>query len=709
MKKRGDLVELIDDLMGNSKKEVSQVKRIIPGIGKIKKELGTTIWEKDEAPVNFREFLEGSEYLNNSIVLTEEQYKICEKIVGWEESPSEIFSSNKMYQELWMEITKGGGKTEMSVCIMIYVIYVLQCLRNPKAFLRGKPVEEQIYDKSYGDAWIMIIGSSFKQEQALNVLFSRLKEKIKHSPWFNNNFRLMLGKAGTEYLGADVLEEEVAEAIKEQKKRNKLPYVLFSKDSITFPKRVRVLIITGNPESGEGGDIVFFYMDEASGFQSLGGTNAAHKVHDKLQSSASTRFPGRYIGVISSYRRYVANDYMHDLIMQAQSGKAPYAYGVSKKGWELLPENQFSGFVEYKSRNNPDITLSIPIEWEKLISGPEYASKEMQYLGIPPLSSSEGGPFVENLELLDEMFDSSILARIHYSEAIEEIEGRKYVTLKPRTIVPPIFGEDRKYIITFDTSKWHNRTVLMMMHKEIVKRAIFDDGKKKRVILDSPQVVVDAILSWHPDKNDGVEVSLDNLYDVIVGISGTFDVSAVASDNWAPSLPERLHRAGINHLEITTSSKHWHPVKELVHNKLIRIPGEYYGTQIGQELVGDFKRLEINHKSGKISQAKQYTKMSPDYADCIKIGVHLFITNQELVITENQRVYRPGGVVFNPDIDRGEDIVFSLGEGLSSRKQDGEWDRRERGGSTPGIGEVMGERMKNRYGKKTKKYRPGVG
>lgn len=705
----GDFLKEIESIMGKSEDPFDSIDRIVPGLGKIKEDLGETIWEKDEVPLSFRDFLESSNFLNNSILLTERQYEICENVVGWEHCPTEIFDPSKKYQELWMEITKGGGKTEMAVCIMAYVIYILQSLRNPRAFLSGKPVEEQIYDKNFGDAWIMVIGSSFKQEQALNVLFSRLREKIKGSPWFNRNFRLLLGKAGTEYLGADALEGEVAEAIKKEKEEKNLPFVYFSKDSITFPKKVRILIITGNPESGEGGDIIFFYMDEASGFQSLGGTNAAHKVHDKLQSSATTRFPGRYIGVISSYRRYVANDYMHDLILRAQSGKDSYAYGISLKGWELLPENHFSGFVEYRSRNNPDITLDIPIEWKSLIEGPDYASKEMQFLGIPPLASSEGGPFVTNLELLDEMFDSGVSARVLYSEEIEEIEGRRYATLKPRTIIPPIFGENRKYIVTYDTSKWHNRTVMMMLHKEMVKRAIFDDKQRRRVVIDSPQVVIDAILAWHPDKNDGVEVSLDNLYDVIVGISRTFEVSAVASDNWAPSLPERLHRAGIHHVNITSSSGHWHPVKELIHNKLIRVPGEYYGTRIGNELIGDFKRLEINHRSGKIGQSKQYTRVSPDYADCIKVGVHLFITNQELVMTETQRVYRPGGVVFNPDQGLPSTEIFRGDGTLSrSRHRDGEWDRRGTVGGRESIGDVMKERMKNKYGKKARRYKPGI-
>jgi len=726
MNQDNDLLSLLpknteQDGLGKISRAVDQV---IPKTAvEYGKKLGSTIWENDEPPVRFEEFIESDQYLC-STPLSEGQYEICNYLFHWVNSAEEIFSPNKQYKELYMEITKGGGKTEIGVDGMLYIIYVLLKLRNPRAFLSNKSVQEQIVSKEYGNAYIMLLGASFKQDQAIDVLFTRLTNKIKKSPWFNRNFRLFEGKNNQEYFDKTD-DADIRKKMAEEKEFNKLSSISFHKEYILFPKMIKSMVITGNPESGEGGDLIFFYVDEASGFQTLGGANAAAKAHEKLQSSANTRFPGKYIGIVSSYRRFAAGDYIHDLVTEAQEGKLPGMVGVFRRAWDLLPASTFEVdhkpcvWIPYTCKNDPSITLDIPETWLYLFNGSKTVKNEMQYLGVPPMASLEGSPFVEDLSLLDNMFDLSVIKRVDYSVSIEklvvgsdvEVE-KKYLILQPHSIIPPPYGDDKKYILVFDTSKWHNRTVLMLMHKEMVTRNRFMPEYHRYIQTTSPQIVVDAVLAWHPDSNAGIEVSLDNLYDVIVGLSTHFNIAAAASDGWDPSLPERLNRASITHIPVTSSSKSWHAVKELMANGLLKLPGELFRTPIGMEITNDFKRLEINHRTGKIEQSKQYTKMSPDFADCIKVGVSLLTTEEELLLTVRNNTERRPGISMvstengfgDPRIPRsmGKAFPFSYGEGS-------DWISKGRFSTGKSMREQVQERAAAKYGKNRGKMRPKVG
>jgi len=145
-------------------------------------------------------------------------------------------------------VSENSGKDLLSTIAVSYVVYKLLCLKDPSAY----------YGKPSGDA-IDIINIAINAQQARNVFFKGLKNKISRSPWF-------VGKYSD------------------------------TQESIAFDKSVTAYSGHSERESHEGLNLIMAVLDEISGFGEGTALNesgkSAKNIYDAFRASVDSRFPG---------------------------------------------------------------------------------------------------------------------------------------------------------------------------------------------------------------------------------------------------------------------------------------------------------------------------------------------------------------------------------------------------------------------------------
>jgi hypothetical protein len=212
----------------------------------------------------------------------------------------------RLYQVAVLLWGKGSGKDYLSSIIVTYLVYVLLCLRDPQSYLELAPGEN-----------IDVVNVAYNADQAKRVFFSKLKARVERWKWLTDNFNVIeSGRRKNAYI-AGRLE------------------VLINDDHIEFPRKIRAWSRHSQNESFEGLNIIAWVMDEASAFLSAIKRENAEKIFSTLETSASTRFKRRYIGLIISFPRH-GDDFTMTKLAEAQRNPelGMYASGPFKT-WEV--------------------------------------------------------------------------------------------------------------------------------------------------------------------------------------------------------------------------------------------------------------------------------------------------------------------------------------------------------------------------------------
>lgn len=455
----------------------------------------------EEETVDIRTFIESDDYLNQP-PRTEFVYQELERILGESPNIEKIFSFDRLIKEyvgLW---GKGSGKSTTGFLVELYLIYILLSVKSPLGYF-------QIPDTDY----LSFVNVSVAGKQAKEEYFIRMKNCLQHASYFRRYY--------------DIYDSKSIINKAEVEKRGTID---MKSDTIDFPKGLKAVSVHSHNESWEGKNIIFWCMDEASGFVTESGQYNADKIYNTLTTSVR-EFP--YLGLIFSFPRL---DKEHDWTYKKyeESKDIEGVEGTQKSTWEVKPQKFYSGKnipFTFTTSDNEVITVEIPVEYQKqATTDPEnFLAKFMA------ICAAGGGKFFEgmNLQIIPSqrmpIFDLDTFI-------IKSVDGKKYINKDILKKNYPMKGD--KIVLTLDQSSTNCQAVMMLGHKE----KILDAEGKVQIF-----IVVDLIIVYSPDPEKGWIVDHDNftaLAQEIVDKVGGVDL--VRMDHWnALNLKQKLEKNNI--------------------------------------------------------------------------------------------------------------------------------------------------------------------
>ena len=431
------------------------------------------IWA--EKPVAFGEFVTSHLRLPP---LTDRQYQDILTFLG--DDSEKVFpdkpgiNTNGYNICVWLA-GKGSGKDYMASIIVSYVFYLLMCMRDPQGY----------FNSPTGEA-IDIVIVSYSAEQALLISFDKIKQRFKNWSWLRNHYSILWGEKFITARGR--------------------PEIRVSTDMIISHNNVRIISEHSANEAYEGYNVILWVMSEASAFKSLTKERNGNKVYSTLKTSASSRFPGRWKGLVMSFPRGdQESDFTYLLYqrsikegMDVDTGSRIFA----SKGapWEFLPANKYCGktftFEDYE----------IPVEYkEEFETDPEEC--RMKYLCEPP---KIGFSVVPESVILKAVYECPKLLRLENYTEDKLIKGTWY-GLTPEN--KQQFPHD--YLVTIDLGEVQSATALAIQHYE-----------------PEAGYILDMLFTWTPNPDLGYTVDLLNVKACVFQLVEWLGHCTVGADQW---------------------------------------------------------------------------------------------------------------------------------------------------------------------------------
>lgn len=128
------------------------------------------IWLADykEIPVDIDTFMNDELYLGKATRNGESIYPF------WRKTLNEIFDAGNKYEEIFFTGATRTGKSSTGITATAYMLYRLQCLRDPQAYFDKKDV-----------SIFSILFFNITKDMAAGVAFREFNDTLKTSPWFN--------------------------------------------------------------------------------------------------------------------------------------------------------------------------------------------------------------------------------------------------------------------------------------------------------------------------------------------------------------------------------------------------------------------------------------------------------------------------------------------------------------------------------------------
>lgn len=209
----------------------------------------------EERPVEIEEFVESKDFLGLP-PLSEIQYQIVkassqiyklDTLISLYGADKGMQRHKETYSEIILQIGKGAGKDYTSSIAMVYIVYLMLCLKDPAVYY-GQPEGNHID----------LINIAINGEQAKNVFFKYVRERLKHCPWFYGKYKI-------------------------------------TPVSVEFDKGVTLYSGHSEREAFEGLNLFMAVLDEISGFAVESNTgneraNTAQATYDTYRDSVDSRF-----------------------------------------------------------------------------------------------------------------------------------------------------------------------------------------------------------------------------------------------------------------------------------------------------------------------------------------------------------------------------------------------------------------------------------
>jgi hypothetical protein len=458
------------------------------------------VWR--EIPDSFDEFVTSPKHLHLGPLYPRQRAAVIE-LIG--DDPVRIFEDPynlepeqvaRAYQQAVLLWGKGSGKDYLCSILVVYLVYVLLCLRDPQAYLRLAPGEP-----------IDLINVAYNADQAKLVFFEKLKQRVKRWQWLHDTYNVVEA-------GRRVNEHKVGRSL-----------VSINDDFIEFPHQIRAWSRHAQNESYEGLNVLVWLMDEASAFLSKLKRENAEAIHYTLKTSAASRFGKRYVGLIISWPRH-ADDFT---MTRHKEAKLDPTLGVYADGpastWELNELTKQEPRVEIR----PGLIVPASLA-NDFISDPEGALG--RYCCQPPMAREAFIRYPDRLWSSVEVGRDPLFEWEPIVTTREEGDGevRSYRAIKltkfrelPKGIKLFAHGDPGLVNDSFSMAFGYPVPAMIMSKQiasdvlepmQIVQRKLTPDDVIDWEITVTKTVIV-AVIVWRPDPRLGMQVDLQNIEDTI--------------------------------------------------------------------------------------------------------------------------------------------------------------------------------------------------
>ncbi|MCK5017828.1 MAG: hypothetical protein KAS32_12265 [Candidatus Peribacteraceae bacterium] len=336
---------------------------------------GDQVWEFE--PVDIEEFLDSDEFLGS---ISKSLFPCVKKDIiniFWG-NPRNLLKKRR-FKEIIFKEAYGTGKSERAAIMSTYITYLLLCLRDPSQYFEFLPGSK-----------ITVINVSVSQKQAKDVVFSKIKGKIDHCPWFKNH--------GYSY-----------------DPNNKLELRFDPADSAKIdPTKIykNLYIIPGSSSqfSALGYDVICAIIDEATAYGIEKEMDKAEIIYNTLKGRVSSRFPQAGMIVMAGNPHHVS-DFLEVRLKDAEGQKDIYIV-KQRSIWEArLPDYDGDWFYfDYLKMKEVDevefgktAVIKIPIiYYDDFKNAPEMSVRNLAGISLESISR-----FFTNIDTIQSMFETS--------------------------------------------------------------------------------------------------------------------------------------------------------------------------------------------------------------------------------------------------------------------------------------------------------------
>lgn len=454
----------------------------------------------EERPVEIEEFVTSDEFLGlpplspiqYTIVRAASQIYRYDTLVSLYGIEKADIRWKETYNEVILQIGKGAGKDYTISIALVYIVYLMLCLKDPSEYY-GQPKGNHID----------LINIAVNSDQAKNVFFKYVRERLKSCPW-------MMG-------------------------RYKQP---IAPNMVEFDKGITLYSGHSEREAFEGLNLFMAVLDEISAFALESNTgneqaNTALATYDTYRDSVDSRFEQFGKVVMLSFPRFEGDfiQMKYDLgspdgetIRPAVAEKETIVRSHTFKIEEDLPDgtegNEFTitweedHIIRYSQprtfalrRPSWDVRPDRTIDSYKLSFFRNPGNALGKFACMP--SNLEHG-FFRNRAAIDNTF--------RYDNGVDE-DGVFTRDFKP--------DPTKKYYIHVDLAQKHDYCAVAIAHCE--KWVNVDEGNPTGE--PYPYIVVDAVRWWTPTKEKTVDFKDVRSYIVALKRRG-FNVELTTFDRW---------------------------------------------------------------------------------------------------------------------------------------------------------------------------------
>ena len=615
-------------------------------------------WTKG-APPSFDAYTRSGEYID-PVELSPLQLKAAKDILG--DDPKQIFSPERKISLGVLCVGKGGGKDWWSGLIQGYVITVLLHLDDP-----------QRYFKISGH--LDLLNVAITKTQAEKVFFSYFTYFIKRNKWILNHYNISSGGRAFSKIPPETPTDEFYGNI-----------TLGSGNAI-FPNDIRCQAESSQNESWEGFNVIFFVLDEISGFMSetevANGLAIFNTAYKSCISRRTTTFKG--IGLVISFPRQEKNDIIWKLYKQSlttewmcgvfafnfdfrlKSTYAEYNSDGTEKTFTFVSP-RFNKF--FRKEDSREIGINIPIYLkEDFDLDPE--GSMTAYLCIPRKTAGDWIEYPERVYACVHKDQQAIFKTSSFIETLRDEDGVEYpgLTLDIKYCMEPREIRDKyRYVAWLDAAEKHCDAVIAIARKE---RKAFRDKRGVETYLEVCRIV--DIIVWSPKPN--LPINLVNVQNFLTTeIPKYINLKEVGADQWeSAALSRKLLSKGIKPIRYNLSERHYDIAKQFFYTGQVEIFDENEYMNEGEGITGIDQMLSLRETH---LGPKNVSGIKKDKSDAIVGCINLLLgddfNNQNRPLSQNiDRIATPisgGNMVsrnnpysYNPNNQLGASPIIGSG------------------------------------------------
>jgi hypothetical protein len=586
-------------------------------------ESGESFWA--ESPLALASFVVSKDHMNQP-PLSERQQADIDSFLGVD--PKRVFlNPETMYRVGVLLWGKGGGKDWLCSIIQCWVVHILLCMTDPRLAL-GMPVGEPMD----------IINVAYSADQAKDVFFSKFLGRLKNWTWLWRKYLIL---ESNRKLNPD--QHPLVNASHDD-------IVHIKGDEVRFPFKITAYSAHSENESYEGKSPIFWIMDEAAAFRDKGKKANGAAVYKTLKSSAVSRYPNLWRGLLISYPRSKI-DFMMQMYDAAASD--PTTFSSRAATWEVNPTVTKEDFADEYVKDPKDARA--------------------KYECRPP--GSEFGFFDE--DMVGEVFIPSMASTVFTSPALIKGFVRDPETSmdRERTFVGKILEDvstaghrdkSSPRVVHVDGGLTGDNAGMCIAHG--VHHVVTEHNPETRKVhrYAIKKLVVDALLIWRPDKVRRFPISLNNVASIIIGAKEKgMRISAVSYDQWnSASSVEALTMEGLFCDMHNINTDDYTELRNFINLGAVEIPVDKWtewalARQEMEQLEGiaSGQRIRVDHPEGG----------SKELTDCLA-GCLRLLNNPE--IRDHSRATRAPRIQKMIGADRSVGSPFAGTAGLRGRQQD---------------------------------------